>query len=245
MGLNFVAMALGEVWTEETRYILGTTKIKPKVKSDIVKWLIGNICTHTICRKCGQEVSRNHGIQCAGVEMWVMRIFPNAYEQWEGRKEERKRESVLDIILRTNKHTEDGGFYELISTFIGKIQAECHGFQRIDLVNLGSLTELQNWKERMQTFDLISIPIQENNTQLQEEMEQLLAEIDTTRQSCDVNTANSNNTNKRKQQNKSKSKPKKRPKTDFFKKRTKDAETSPNQKNMAEVDENQVWDPPE
>jgi hypothetical protein len=64
--------------------------------------------------------------------MWVMRIFPNAYEQWEGRPEERKRESVLDIILRTNKHNEDGGFYELISTFIGKIQAECHGFQRTD-----------------------------------------------------------------------------------------------------------------
>jgi hypothetical protein len=74
-----VAMALGEVWTEEPRYILGTTTIKPKVKSDVVKWLIANICTHTICRKCGQEVSRNHGIQCAGVEMWAMRIFPNAY----------------------------------------------------------------------------------------------------------------------------------------------------------------------
>jgi hypothetical protein len=81
-----VAMALDEVWTEETRYILGTTTIRPKVKSDIIKWLIGNICT----RRCGQEVSRNHGIQCAGVEMWVMRIFPKAYEQWEGRSEIRK-----------------------------------------------------------------------------------------------------------------------------------------------------------
>jgi hypothetical protein len=177
--------------------------------------------------------------------MWVMRIFPKAYEQWEGRSEMRKRESVLDIILRTNKHTEDGGFYELISTFIGKIQAECHGFQRTDLVNLGSLTELQNWKERMQAFDLISIPTHENNTQLQEEMEQLLAEIDTTRQSSEVNTATSKRTNKRKQQSKSKSKPKKRLKTDFFKTRNNKPETSPDQQSTVEVDENQVWDPPE
>jgi hypothetical protein len=62
----------------------------------------------------------------------------------------------------------------------------------------------------MKAFDSIPIPIPiqeyDANTQLQEEMEQLLAEIDTTRQSSDVNTATSNRTsNKRKHQGKSKS----------------------------------------
>jgi hypothetical protein len=60
----------------------------------------------------------------------------------------------------------------------------------------------------------------------------------------DVNTATSTS-NKRKQQPKSKSKPKKRPKTDFFQKRNNKPETPPDQQNTVEVDENQVWDPPE
>jgi hypothetical protein len=174
-----------------------------------------------------------------------MHILPNAYEQWEGRTEDSKRKSVLDNILRANKQNKDVGFNELISTFIAKIQEECHGFQRTDLVNLCSLAELQTWKEKMKQFD----PIQDydDNTQLQEEMKQLLAEIDTTRQSSDINTATSNRTNnKRKQQQKSKSRPKKRPKADFFLRRNNQATETPTIKvNAMEVEENQVWDPPE
>jgi hypothetical protein len=71
-----------------------------------------------------------------------MHIFPNVYQQREERSEERKRETVIDTILRANKKNKDVGFYELISTFIAKIQVECHGFQRTNLVNLNSVAEL-------------------------------------------------------------------------------------------------------
>jgi hypothetical protein len=71
-------------------------------------------------------------------------------------------------------------------------------------------------------------------------MEQLLEEIEDARQ-----LNNSKSGNKRKQQSKSKSKPKKRPKTDFFKIRNNKPEIPPTQQKTVEVDENQVWDPPE
>jgi hypothetical protein len=135
-----IAMVLGEVWKEETRFILRTTTIIPKAKSDIVKWLIGNICTHTICRKCGQEVSRNHGIQCAGVELWVMHIFPNAYEQLEGRTEDSKRESVLDIILRANKQNRDVRILRVDFN----IYSENTSKSNISVLFIGSEDDVQN-----------------------------------------------------------------------------------------------------
>jgi hypothetical protein len=88
------------------------------------------------------DMLRSSGFNIMGLTLDAS-VAVNVYEQWEGRTVDSKRESVLDIILRANKQNKDVGFYELISTFIAKIQVECHGFQRTDLINLCSLAEFQ------------------------------------------------------------------------------------------------------
>jgi hypothetical protein len=56
-----------------------------------------------------------------------MHIFPNVYQQREERSEERKRETVIDTILRANKKNKDVGFYELISTSLQKYKWNAMG----------------------------------------------------------------------------------------------------------------------
>ncbi|TPX40458.1 hypothetical protein CcCBS67573_g10623, partial [Chytriomyces confervae] len=45
------------------------------VARTITLWLLGRICNHQECRKCGAELSRQHGIECAGIDQALQDAF--------------------------------------------------------------------------------------------------------------------------------------------------------------------------
>ncbi|KAJ3378315.1 hypothetical protein HDU80_002892 [Chytriomyces hyalinus] len=45
------------------------------VSRTIILWILGRICNHQVCRKCGEVLSRQHGAECTGIEHELQLAF--------------------------------------------------------------------------------------------------------------------------------------------------------------------------
>ncbi len=52
-----------------------------KEKSLLFRWRLGQVCSHQTCLCCGQELSRQHGIQCSGASENLTQQFPTIAAQ--------------------------------------------------------------------------------------------------------------------------------------------------------------------
>jgi hypothetical protein len=71
-----------------------------EVQSAILQWQVGEFTFHQPCSKCGLELSRVHGVECAGIMNDLMVGLHTEYEQWSklvGKTE--KEEIFINYIL--------------------------------------------------------------------------------------------------------------------------------------------------
>lgn len=199
---NNIAMSLEETLEDEKRFIIETTKVDGKVKADVCRWLIGNICTHTECQKCHEELSRRHGIECAGIYQEIKRIFPEEAAQAENTE---RRKTVIDFILNNNRNNSDPNFYRLIARWVNIIQNLCYG---INTRPVETLEEINYYPHTGTDPDSDSDPIENRENENRnraladwdsniEEFEQMWAEILETLENPDPaeSTNNSNASN--------------------------------------------------
>lgn len=97
-----------------------------KEKTTIIRWVIGGVCQHQICLNCaeGDELSREHGIQCSGVASDIE-------ERWPGTTEKAiaKKQNVLDFLVNKVRHGTGRKEYKVVSEAIEKILKVCRGYK--------------------------------------------------------------------------------------------------------------------
>lgn len=151
---NNIAAVLDETLHSEPRWIFKTTLLPTRTKIDVIRWLAGNICTHMICQTCGEETSRKHGTQCAGVEAEAELIMPSLYNEWKAQDTEDNRKSIIDFILTATKQIKYVEFYKLISRWVAMIQNHCLAMNRNpEEIHPLNTSSLQSWQMKMARID--------------------------------------------------------------------------------------------
>jgi hypothetical protein len=128
-----IADSLNEYNTKNYRFILSDISLPNQIRSDVIKWLIGNVCWHMKCLNClgNNELSRQHGLECSGVEQEIKIIFDYDYNRFkEANVERNSKITVLDAILFKARDFRNPTFYELISRWIVLIQTRCLRLKR-------------------------------------------------------------------------------------------------------------------
>ncbi len=98
----------------------GGPKFRP-----ILRWLVGNVCTHTQCFTCEMELSRKHGVMCSGVEEEIKTKLPEVAANFSELPENRA--TIIDYILNKQKQNQNIELYKAIARWIQTIQKECYG----------------------------------------------------------------------------------------------------------------------
>ncbi|KAJ3385133.1 hypothetical protein HDU80_000750 [Chytriomyces hyalinus] len=100
------------------------------VSRTITLWILGCICNHQVCRKCGEELSCQHGAECAGIEQELQLAFegtlgptPNLTATGATIIDE----AISKLVLK------DGSTPKIEATYkaINKVQLECGGYSEI------------------------------------------------------------------------------------------------------------------
>ena len=66
-GLDNISGTLFIENLEKKRHVTRANNgVRKDFRINIVKWMLGNICTHQTCKVCGEKVSRSHGVECSG-----------------------------------------------------------------------------------------------------------------------------------------------------------------------------------
>jgi hypothetical protein len=126
-----IAEALGETDTSKYRTILEASEVDLTHKTDVIRWLLGNVCWHSRCMKCdnGTEVSRYHGLYCSGALIEIQVILEaelNVYQNFQ----EKDRWTFLDKMLFEARYSDFPAVYHLASRWISMIQTNCLGLKR-------------------------------------------------------------------------------------------------------------------
>jgi hypothetical protein len=68
LGYTRISDAINVEKTLEHSEILKWNGLEDKeIKQDLLQWRLGRIAFHQVCKKCGQELSRAHALECSGV----------------------------------------------------------------------------------------------------------------------------------------------------------------------------------
>ena len=105
------------------RKILSLTTVRNEVRIAIVRWLVGNIAKHSICVKCGREVSREHATMCSGADDFLV---PKYIHAWDIESPA----TMLDQVLNYYRNSDDLRVYEDVYEAIRMIYQECLGYQQ-------------------------------------------------------------------------------------------------------------------
>jgi hypothetical protein len=120
-----VSGSLVYVPTEKHRHALqpGTIPNK-KHRIAILRWLSGGICRHTKCKICDEELSRDHGLECAGANAFLNQtigqlVEPNYLPHL----------NLLDRILnKFRDRPQSTNFYSEVYQAISMIYIKCLGY---------------------------------------------------------------------------------------------------------------------
>jgi len=133
----------------------------------ILLWILGNICIHQECKKCGRELSRQHGIDCADVENNLRAVFgpPPAATQLQLTHNA----TILDQYIAAEKFTEESvGSAKALGIIVEKIRWECAGHKATPDVSNNSIEDeiedVLHGIEEGHTHDALAGIIQRNFT---------------------------------------------------------------------------------
>ena len=94
----------------------------------IMRWTLGLVCQHQKCAECGEDLSRNHGLECAGVRVHVenllLRDHPTAFDVREGAD---PTVTWLDNVINALRHCSESKVTEAISGGIRLCLTKCRG----------------------------------------------------------------------------------------------------------------------
>ena len=69
-------------------------------------WLLGRLCNHQECKSCGETLTRQHGVECAGANTYLQEHLPALYREVMDRFEatESERYTCIDFICQVLNH---------------------------------------------------------------------------------------------------------------------------------------------
>jgi hypothetical protein len=95
-----------------------------KHRVNVLRWLMGGVCTHMLCRHCNQELSRQHGLDCSGATAYLTRKYYSLLDPNSAL-------NVMDELLNKCKDKQcSKSFYYTISKAIAMIYVQCLGFRQ-------------------------------------------------------------------------------------------------------------------
>lgn len=111
---------------DKIREIMRVGHCTKKERITILRWKLGTITRHEICKKCNGELTRKHAINCSGALGYLKEQFPEVEEP-----PERTRLTLLDNILNKYRNKKkDVDYYNNVYLAIAKVYVECHGFEQ-------------------------------------------------------------------------------------------------------------------
>ena len=120
-----------QIWCEPPRKALSIPldKMPAGVRVNIVKWLVGDVCTHKMC-DCGEETSRRHGLLCSGAYQQLTQHFPTRETEFNALMTVtgNRRTTLLDYILLQNKNQTQLLFYQQLAAVISLVYTNCYGY---------------------------------------------------------------------------------------------------------------------
>ncbi|KAJ3076045.1 hypothetical protein HDU98_005994, partial [Podochytrium sp. JEL0797] len=100
-----------------------------KITRPIIVWIFGNVCVHQECKSCGEEISRQHGIDCAQVLPELLADLGPPPRPTPS--ESRYGATALDLYIRATDFTKPESLPRAtaIAKAIEKIRTTCLGHQ--------------------------------------------------------------------------------------------------------------------
>jgi hypothetical protein len=120
-----VAGCLELTANEKHRKILQTnTHISRPKRITIVRWLLGAVAMHQLCRSCdlGVELNREHAVICSGAGAFLADIYRTVPQI--------TRYNRIDYLLNENRHATEEPFYEHIENAIAMIYRKCLHYEQ-------------------------------------------------------------------------------------------------------------------
>ena len=105
----------------------------------LIMWLLGRVCHHQDCRRCGQEkiLGRQHGIDCAGVTEEVEAAFTDLMPTAKQREHQA---TIIDIALSQLVYDEEHlPQIKVVANAIAKVWRLCAGYQELYDASTASL----------------------------------------------------------------------------------------------------------
>jgi Reverse transcriptase (RNA-dependent DNA polymerase) len=110
-----------------------------KTRVTILRWIIGGVANHQVCKKCQrEELSRNHAVECSGALEYLKMFYPDHYE-------ENNSINFISVLLNIYRNgPADVSFYERIATAVSMIYKDCLGYQQKETGFWKSIEEQEN-----------------------------------------------------------------------------------------------------
>jgi hypothetical protein len=101
----------------------GNRNLEERTLVTVSRWMIGSVCQHQSCMKCGADLSRKHGIDCSGARDLLVEEFPNDQHVIE------HEDNAISALLNNycNDRQLNAGKYSKIALAIELIYQECRG----------------------------------------------------------------------------------------------------------------------
>lgn len=112
---------------EKLRTVLDPELLEQKDRVNIVKWMTGNIAMHQKCKRCGNELSRMHAIQCSKVKIYLNKKYPTII-----RKYQEKKWNELDVILNHYRKEKERDIFMDLSRCIKRMYVVCLGGHQLE-----------------------------------------------------------------------------------------------------------------
>jgi hypothetical protein len=95
-----------------------------RVKRNIFLWRLGNVCRHQVCKRCGEVLTRKHGLECSGALATIERYFPNEFDI------NLETPALCQIMNKYLLKPKNEQFYFNVSAIISKVMKECLLFRQ-------------------------------------------------------------------------------------------------------------------
>ncbi|TPX41220.1 hypothetical protein CcCBS67573_g10588 [Chytriomyces confervae] len=110
--------------------VMAGPSISRPVSRTITLWILGRICNHQTRRKCGDTLTRQHGVDCSGIGP----ALQAAFDQQLGPPLDLSTlgATIIDeAIVKLDFKSSDTRKIEAVHTAINKVRLECGGFSEI------------------------------------------------------------------------------------------------------------------
>jgi hypothetical protein len=144
---NNVAASIAVRKNCKPNHLIQASWLDKKVQRNLIQWRLGRVAFHQDC-SCGQEVSRQHGLECSGVEEKIRRKYPRLVQYSEST-------NILDTLLNKISINEDNTEeLNFISKMIEEIRIKCLGWRRNAAGELVRPEDDQTRRNPLREFDV-------------------------------------------------------------------------------------------